>query len=99
MLGHNVLLVEDNPADARLCSEALRETASTSDLHVVPDGEAALSFLRREGEWKDAPIPDLVLLDLNLPKKSGREVLAEYVDVMRQISSFWLSTVKLPERD
>ncbi len=72
-----ILLVEDNPADVRLTREALKETKLSNNLSVVMDGEAALCFLRRQGEYAAVPRPDLVLLDLNLPKKSGREVLAE----------------------
>ena len=72
-----ILLVEDNPGDVRLTEEALRETEIANRLVVVNDGQAALDFLRRNGPYADAPHPDLILLDLNLPKKDGREVLAE----------------------
>ena len=72
-----ILLVDDNPADVRLVREALYESRLRNELHVVGDGEEALAFLRREAGFADAPRPDLVLLDLNLPKKNGREVLAE----------------------
>lgn len=72
-----VLLVEDNPADVRLTQEALREGKVRNRLHSVPDGVEALAFLRREGKYADAVRPDLILLDLNLPRKSGREVLGE----------------------
>jgi two-component system, chemotaxis family, response regulator Rcp1 len=72
-----VLLVEDNPGDVRLTKEALREAKVRNNLHVAPDGVEALAFLRREGRYEDAVRPDLVLLDLNLPKKDGREVLEE----------------------
>ena len=72
-----ILLVEDNPGDARLTQEAMREAKMTNVLHVVEDGEQAMDFLRRCGQFKDAPRPDLILLDLNLPKKDGRAVLAE----------------------
>lgn len=72
-----VLLVEDNPADIRLTREAMKEGHMLNHLHVVTDGEQALQFLTRQPPYEDAPRPDLVLLDLNLPKKSGREVLAE----------------------
>ena len=72
-----ILLVEDNPGDARLTREALRDGKVRNHLHVVPDGVEAMAFLRREGRYADAPRPDLVLLDLNLPRKSGREVLAD----------------------
>ena len=72
-----ILLVEDNPADVRLTQEALRESKLSNRLHAVGDGEQALRFLRREGEHAESPRPDLVLLDLNLPRLSGREVLAQ----------------------
>ena len=72
-----ILLVEDNPADVRLTREAFREGRIDNRLHVVGDGVAAMQFLRRESPYEDAPQPDLVLLDLNLPKKDGREVLAD----------------------
>jgi CheY-like chemotaxis protein len=72
-----ILLVEDNPGDVRLTMEALKEAKMRNRLHVAADGEQALAYLRREGAYADAPRPDLMLLDLNLPKKDGREVLAE----------------------
>jgi two-component system, chemotaxis family, response regulator Rcp1 len=72
-----ILLVEDNPADVRLTTEALKEEKIYNNLHVVIDGVEALSFLRREGKYAKAVRPDLILLDLNLPKKDGREVLKE----------------------
>lgn len=72
-----ILLVEDNPADVRLTREALRDAKIHNRLHTVVDGIEAMKFLRREGEYAQSPRPDLMLLDLNLPKKSGREVLAE----------------------
>lgn len=71
-----ILLVEDNSGDVRLTQEALNESEVESNLSVVSDGAAALDFLARRGAYSDAPIPDLILLDLNLPKKDGREVLA-----------------------
>jgi CheY-like chemotaxis protein len=71
------LLVEDNPGDVRLTQEALKSHKVQNNLHVVTDGEEAMLFLRRQGKYKDAPRPDVILLDLNLPKKDGREVLAE----------------------
>jgi len=72
-----VLLVEDNEGDARLAREALREGKIRNTIHHVSDGVEAMAFLRRQGRYRDAPRPDLVLLDLNLPRKDGREVLAE----------------------
>lgn len=72
-----ILLVEDNPGDARLTMEALREAKMRNNLSVVRDGVEAMAFLRREGVYSKAPRPDIVLLDLNLPKMDGREVLAQ----------------------
>jgi len=72
-----ILLVEDNPGDARLTIEAMREAKVRNRMHVVEDGVEAMEFLRRQGRFGDAPRPDLILLDLNLPRKDGREVLAE----------------------
>ncbi len=78
-LGHpiEILMVEDNPGDVRLTLEALKEDKVYHHLHVVGDGVEAIAFLHQEGKYADAPRPDLILLDLNLPKKDGREVLAE----------------------
>ncbi|MBI3926335.1 MAG: response regulator [Armatimonadetes bacterium] len=73
----DILLVEDNPGDVALTREALRETELETRLHVVRDGVQAMAFLRQEGEFASAPRPDLILLDLNLPRKSGRDVLDE----------------------
>lgn len=72
-----ILLVEDSPGDIRLTQEAFKEGKLLNSLHVVNDGVEALAFLRRQGKYTKAPRPDLILLDLNLPKKDGREVLAE----------------------
>jgi CheY-like chemotaxis protein len=73
----DLLLVEDNPGDVRLTKEALKESKVRNNLFVVEDGVEAMSFLRKEGKYADAPRPDLIILDLNLPRKSGREVLEE----------------------
>jgi chemotaxis family two-component system response regulator Rcp1 len=72
-----VLLVEDSPGDVRLTREAFKDAKVHINMHVASDGAKAMAFLKREGEYASAPRPDLVLLDLNLPKKDGREVLAE----------------------
>lgn len=72
-----ILLVEDNPGDIRLIEENLKEFKVGNNLHVVKDGEEAMAFLLKKGKYREAPRPDLVLLDLNLPKKDGREVLEE----------------------
>ncbi len=72
-----ILLVEDNPGDIRLTQEALKEGKILNNLSVVTNGVEAMAFLRREGRYENAPRPELILLDLNLPKKDGREVLAE----------------------
>ena len=71
-----VLLVEDSPGDVRLTQEAFREANGSIHLHVAPDGVEAMAFLKHEGAHVSAPRPDLILLDLNLPKMDGREVLA-----------------------
>ena len=72
-----ILLVEDSPADVELTIEAMRDAKVANQLHVVIDGVEAMAFLRREGRYSTAPRPDLVLLDLNLPRKNGKEVLSE----------------------
>jgi chemotaxis family two-component system response regulator Rcp1 len=72
-----ILLVEDSPGDVRLTKEAFRDAKVLVNLHVAADGEEAMAFLGQEGKYSDKPRPDLILLDLNLPKKDGRAVLAE----------------------
>jgi two-component system, chemotaxis family, response regulator Rcp1 len=76
----NILLVEDNPGDIRLTKEVLKEGKIRNNLNVVTDGEEALLFLRKTGQYKDVFTPDIILLDLNLPKKDGREVLSQIKD-------------------
>jgi CheY-like chemotaxis protein len=73
----DILLVEDSPADVRLTKEALKEEKVHMNLHIVGDGVEAMQYLRKEGKFQTAIRPDLILLDLNLPKKDGREVLKE----------------------
>ena len=73
----DILLVEDNPGDVRMTQEALKESKVHNSLHVAKDGVEALAFLRQEGKYADMPQPDIIFLDLNLPKKDGREVLVE----------------------
>lgn len=89
-----ILLVEDNPGDVRLTIEALRDGKVRNNLNVAPDGVEALAFLHQEGKYSNAPHPDLILLDLNLPKKDGREVLAEIKadDRLRHIPVVVLTT-------
>jgi chemotaxis family two-component system response regulator Rcp1 len=137
-----VLLVEDSPGDVRLTREAFREANGAIHLHVACDGVEAMAFLRKQGPHTDAPRPDLILLDLNLPKMDGREVLAlikedqdlktiptvilttseaeadivtsyqlqancylskpvqldDFEAIVRSISDFWLSKVRLPQQ-
>jgi CheY-like chemotaxis protein len=89
-----ILLIEDNPGDARLTQEALREARVSNRLSHVHDGVEAMAFVRGEPPFADAPRPDLILLDLNLPRKDGREVLAELKDdpVLRLIPVVVLTT-------
>lgn len=94
-----ILIVEDNPGDVRLTIEALKDSKVRNNLSVVGDGEEALAFLRREGKYAHAPRPDLILLDLNLPKKDGREVLAEIKtdEQLRRIPVVILTTSQAEE--
>jgi two-component system, chemotaxis family, response regulator Rcp1 len=91
-----ILLVEDSPTDILLAKEALEYSKIVNNLHTVPDGVEAIAFLRREGKYNDAPRPGLILLDLNLPKKDGREVLAEIKtdDKFKRIPVVVLTTSK-----
>ncbi len=94
-----VLLVEDNPGDVRLTMEAMKEAKIVNNLSIASDGIEALAFLRREGTFKGAARPDIILLDLNLPKKDGREVLAEIKEdkSLRQIPVVILTTSQAEE--
>ncbi len=94
-----ILLVEDNPGDVRLTQEVLREGKVRNTLRVAGDGEQALAMLRREGAHHDAPRPDVILLDLNLPKKDGRTVLAEIKNdpLLHRIPVVILTTSKAEE--
>jgi CheY-like chemotaxis protein len=89
-----ILLVEDSPTDTLLTREALEFSKVCNNLHVVPDGVEAMAFLRNQGQYVDAPRPDLILLDLNLPRKDGREVLEEIKsdDVLKTIPVVILTT-------
>lgn len=94
-----ILLVEDNPGDVRLTAEALRQAKIANSLHVVEDGEEALAFLSQEHDYCGAPFPDLILLDLNLPKKDGRELLADIKadEKLKQIPVVVLTTSQAEE--
>lgn len=94
-----VLLVEDDPGDVLMTREAFEDNKVANTLHVVHDGAEALAFLRKEGEYAGAPTPDLVLLDLNLPRMDGREVLAAVKadDELRQIPIVVLTTSEAEE--
>ncbi len=94
-----ILLVEDNPGDIRLTIEALKEGKVRNNLSVAKDGVEALTFLKREGSFKNAPRPDLILLDLNLPRKDGRELLADIKadERLRRIPVVVLTTSKAEE--
>jgi chemotaxis family two-component system response regulator Rcp1 len=95
-----ILLVEDNPGDIRLTIEALRDAKVRNNLHVARDGVEAMAFLRREGPYANAPRPDLILLDLNLPRKDGREVLAEIkADARLRAIPVVVLTTSAAERD
>ena len=95
----DILLVEDNPGDVDLAREALDDSKMNNTLYVVEDGEEALEFLHQRGQYAEAPRPDLIILDLNLPKRDGREVLAEIKDdeSLRRIPVVILTTSKAEE--
>ncbi|WP_254763196.1 response regulator [Natrinema marinum] len=94
-----ILLVEDNPGDVRLTKEAFKQGRIENDLHVVSDGTEALDFLTQRGDYADAPRPDLVLLDLNLPGKDGEDVLEELKDdpALRSIPVIVLTSSRAEE--
>ena len=94
-----ILLVEDNPGDVRLTQEAFKENKVHNSLSVVEDGVEAMEFLRKAGKYADVPRPDLIMLDLNLPKKDGREVLAEIKEDpgLKRIPVVVLTTSKAEE--
>ncbi|HEY9832187.1 MAG TPA: response regulator [Stenomitos sp.] len=96
----DILLVEDSPSDADLTEEVLSDGKVLNHLHWVQDGVEALAFLRRQGKYTHAPRPDLILLDLNLPKKDGREVLAEIkVEPRLKLIPVIVLTTSAAERD
>ena len=94
-----ILLVEDSPGDAELAKEALEESKLKNNLHIAIDGEEAIDFLFKKGKYKDAIRPDLIILDLNLPKKDGREVLKEIKedDKLKRIPVVILTTSRAEE--
>jgi chemotaxis family two-component system response regulator Rcp1 len=94
-----ILLAEDNPGDARLTLEALKENKVSNHLHIVKDGVEAMAFLRHEGKYANAPRPDIILLDLNMPRKDGREVLTEIKgnESLRRIPVVILTTSQAEE--
>ena len=95
-----ILLIEDSPSDAELTTEALKESRVRNHLSLVEDGVEAMAFLRRQGRYSGAPRPDLIMLDLNLPRKDGREVLAELkADKDLQIIPVVVLTTSRAEQD
>ena len=94
-----ILLIEDNPGDARLAREALRDAKVRNHLSWVPDGVEGMAYLRQEGKYSQSPRPDLILLDLNLPRKDGREVLSEIKadEKLRRIPVVILTTSQAEE--
>jgi chemotaxis family two-component system response regulator Rcp1 len=96
----NILLVEDNPADIRLTQEVFKDGKVRNTLNVVTDGEEAIEYLRKRGKYTGVETPDLVLLDLNLPKKDGREVLAEIKsDIVLKFLPVIILTTSAAEQD
>lgn len=95
----DILLVEDNPVDVMMTKEAFNSARVCNTLHVTEDGEEAMDFLLKQGKYADAPTPDIILLDLNLPRKDGREVLAEIKNdpSLRHIPVIILTTSESPE--
>ena len=95
----NILLVEDNPADARLIKEVFKDTKTKNRLYVVKDGVEAMAFLNQEVDYADIPRPDVILLDLNLPRKDGREVLKELKEdnVLKRVPIVILTTSSAEE--
>jgi len=95
----DILLVEDDPGDVVLAREALQEGEIKCELNVAEDGDAALAYLRRQGDYADATRPDIILLDLNLPKRDGLEILAEIKEdaELRAIPVVVLTTSSYPE--
>jgi len=95
----DILLVEDNPGDVRLTKEALKDAKVLNEIFVAKDGVEAMEFLQRKGRYSDVPLPDLILLDLNLPRKDGREVLAEIKEdpILKHIPVVVLTTSKAEE--
>ena len=95
----DILLVEDNPGDVRLTKEALKDAKVLNEIYVAKDGVEAMQFLHRQGSFSKVPLPDLILLDLNLPKKDGREVLAEIKEdqILKHIPVVVLTTSKADE--
>ncbi len=95
----DILLIEDNPGDVDLTRDAFEESKMNNSLYVVEDGEEAIEFLYKKGKYSDAPRPELIILDLNLPKKDGREVLEEIKvdDNLKRIPIVILTTSKAEE--
>lgn len=95
----DILLVEDNPGDVRLTKEALKDSKIKNSLFVVDNGEKAMDFLCKRNGYEDVPVPDLIILDLNLPKKNGKEVLSEIKsdETLKHIPVVVLTTSKADE--